>query len=64
MKDPSWSELSHFVTFLSMQLKPCKESVFCKAELTEGILPGLKTFSVKFMIRMSKVGIIFILSHI
>ena len=55
VKDPSWSELKHFVQFLDIQLKNCENSSFCKEELVGDVLIGLKTFVVKFMIRMSKV---------
>ena len=55
LKDPSWSELKHFVEFLNIQLESCENSVFCKEEAVGDVMSGLKTFVVKFMIRMSKV---------
>lgn len=54
VRDPSWSEINHFITFLDLQLKPC-ESDFFKPELIKDIMPGLKEFIVKFMIQMSRV---------
>lgn len=54
VKDPSWCEIDHFVTFLGKQLDSCEKSVFC-SEAPGEILSGLKTFTVKFMIQMSKV---------
>ena len=56
MTDPSWSELIHFVQFLDLQLRSCEVSVFCNEELVRDVLAGLKTFIVKFMVRMSKVN--------
>ena len=55
VKDPSWSELKHFVQFLDIQLKNCENSLFCKEQVVRDVMSGLKTFVVKFMIRMSKV---------
>ena len=55
MKDPSWVELNHFLRFLDIQLGSCEESTFCDEGLVGDVMSGLKTFVVKFMIRMSKV---------
>ena len=55
VKDPSWMELSHFVRFLDIQLNSCEKSVFCNEVVVGDIMSGLKTFVVKFMVRMSKV---------
>ena len=52
IKDPTWSEVHHFNKFLDTQLISCEKSAFCAA----GIMPGLKSFAVKFMIRMSQVS--------
>lgn len=54
MKNPSWREIKHFVEFLSIQLQSCEESVYCNEALVGDVLAGLKSFVVKFMIRMSK----------
>uniref|UniRef100_A0A1X7T5A9 Uncharacterized protein n=1 Tax=Amphimedon queenslandica TaxID=400682 RepID=A0A1X7T5A9_AMPQE len=54
VKDPSWSELKHFVDFLNTQLRSCESSIFCNEDIVGDVMPGLKTFVVKFMIRMSK----------
>ena len=53
--NPSWSEIHHFVRFLDFQLKSCEESVFCDEEFVGDVMSGLKSFVVKFMIRMSRV---------
>ena len=54
MRDPSWSEIQHFIKFLDIQLKSCEESVFCKEKFISDVMSGLKSFVVKFMIRMSR----------
>ena len=56
VKDPSWSELRHFVQFLDVQLLSCETSIFCNEALVGDVMAGLKTFVVKFMVRMSKVN--------
>ena len=56
MKDPSWSEIRHFVKFLDLQLQSCEESVFTTPALIGDVMAGLKGFVVKFMIRMSRVS--------
>ena len=55
VKNPSWSELKHFVEFLNIQLRLCEDSIFCNEDIVEDVMSGFKTFVVKFMIRMSKV---------
>ena len=55
IKDPSWSEIKRFVCFLDTQLRSCEKSVFCDEDIVGDVMSGLKTFVVKFMIRMSKV---------
>ena len=55
VKDPSWSELKHFVEFLNIQLRSCEDSIFCNEDIVGDMMSGLKTFVVRFMIRMSKV---------
>ena len=59
VKDPSWVELNHFLKFLDIQLSSCEESIFCNEDLVGDVMSGLKTFVVKFMIRMSKVNMQF-----
>ena len=54
--DPSWSEINHFVNFLSIQLSLCEKSVFCNEDFVGDVLKGFKTFVVKFMIQMSRVS--------
>ena len=55
VRDPSWVELNHFLEFLDIQLDACEQSVFCNEDFVGDVMSGLKTFVVKFMIRMSKV---------
>ena len=55
MRDPSWVELNHFLKFLNIQLETCEQSIFCNEDIVGDVMSGLKTFVVKFMIRMSKV---------
>ena len=61
VKDPSWAELNHFVQFLNIQLTLCEESVFCNENIVGDVMSGLKTFVVKFMVRMSKVVILLLM---
>ena len=61
VKDPSWGEIKHFVCFLDTQLRSCEKSVFCDENIVGDVMTGLKTFAVKFMIRMSKVRTSFII---
>ncbi|EDO29718.1 predicted protein, partial [Nematostella vectensis] len=57
--NPSWSELRHFVDFLSCQLQDCEGSVYCDPAIVgdswmQNTLSGFKTFVVQFMIHMSR----------
>ena len=61
VKDPSWSEIKHFVCFLDTQLRSCENSEFCNEDNVGDVMSGLKTFAVKFMVRMSKVRTSFII---
>ena len=54
IRDPSWCEIRHFIKFLDIQLQACEASVFCDEMLVGDIMSGLKSFVVKFMIRMSR----------
>ena len=54
IRDPSWCEIRHFIKFLDIQLQACEASVFCDETLIGDIMSGLKSFVVKFMIRMSR----------
>ena len=51
--DPTWSEIIHFTSFLNTQLIDSENSIFCDPELTGDLLPGFKSFVVRFMIQMS-----------
>lgn len=55
MRDPSWSEINHFVNFFSDQLELCEKSAFCQEAVVGDVFPGFKTFVVNFMARMSRV---------
>lgn len=55
VRDPSWSEIRHFVKFLDLQLKSCEESDFTDPTLVGDVMAGLKGFVIKFMICMSRV---------
>lgn len=55
IRDPSWAELRHFVSFLNIQLHDCELSAYCGMAAAD-ILPGFLTFVVKFMIQMSTVS--------
>ena len=50
-------ELNHFLRFLDYQLGACENSLFCDENLVKEAMSGLKTFVIRFMIRMSKVYI-------
>ena len=39
---------------MDIQLKSCEESVFCDEMFIGDVMSGLKSFVVKFMIRMSR----------
>ena len=63
IRNPSWSELSHFSKFLNIQLSDCEKTCylnmdsienFSKADVQLCKLPGFKEFVVRFMIRMSQ----------
>ena len=54
VQSPSWLEIRNFVMFLDIQLHSCQNSVFHDA--LGGDVKGFKSFVVKFMIQMSKVG--------
>ena len=56
IRDPSWSEIRHFVQFLNVQLHSCERSYFTNTDLVGDILSGFKSFVIKFMIRMSTVS--------
>ena len=49
-KNPTWKEIRHFVWFLNHQLSACEQSNVIRT------VKGLKAFTVKFMIDMSRVN--------
>jgi len=55
VKNPSWTELHHFIKFLNIQLEDCEGSIFTNEAVVGDILQGFKQFVVQFMIRMSRV---------
>lgn len=54
IKDPSWSELRHFVWFLNTQLVDFENSAFVSLAAAED-LPGFSQFVLRFLIQMSRV---------
>ncbi|CAI8017205.1 E3 ubiquitin-protein ligase rnf213-alpha [Geodia barretti] len=54
IKDPSWAEIRHFVTFLDLQLQSCERSYFTNPEFVGDVMDGFKSFVVRFMIQMSR----------
>ena len=55
MKNPTWSELRHYVYFLSSQLFKIEASSFTSLAVVED-LPGFRKFVVNFMFRMAQVS--------
>ena len=53
-RNPTWSEMAHFVSFLSMQLRLCESSIYCNP-LNVDIFPDFKQFVVKLVLQMSEV---------
>lgn len=65
IRDPSWSELKHFVDFLNSQLQDCEENIFCNPDNVDdswmqGTLKGFTSFVIRFMVTMSRVRIWYI----
>jgi hypothetical protein len=54
VKTPTWMELTHFASFLNVQLKSSENSIFCNTDLMKEDFPGMKIFVVNFLIQMSK----------
>ncbi|XP_060604557.1 E3 ubiquitin-protein ligase RNF213-like [Ruditapes philippinarum] len=55
IKDPSWSEIHHFVWFLNTQLETFEENSFV-GPAADQHLPGFGTFLLRFLILMSRVS--------
>jgi hypothetical protein len=55
IRDPSWSELHLFVSFLNKQLQDFEVSAFCGLAAVED-LPGFAKFVLRFLIQMSRVN--------
>ncbi|XP_052808680.1 E3 ubiquitin-protein ligase rnf213-alpha-like isoform X1 [Mya arenaria] len=53
VRDPSWSELHHFVWFLNTQLVDFEQNQFVSLAAAED-LPGFATFVLRFLIQMSR----------
>ncbi|XP_063404431.1 E3 ubiquitin-protein ligase rnf213-alpha-like [Mytilus trossulus] len=53
IREPSWSELHHFVSFLNKQLQDFEVSAFCGLAAVED-LPGFAKFVLRFLIQMSR----------
>ena len=64
VRDPSWSEIRHFVEFLNLQLHSSERSYFTDPEFVGDVIAGFKSFVVKFMIRMSRVSLYLCESHL
>ena len=66
IRDPSWSEIRHFVSFLNSQLRDCEQSFFCDMKLMRAVLAGpnvpnlegFRSFVARFMIQMSRVRLV------
>ena len=59
IRDPSWSELHHFVSFLNKQLQDFEVSAFCGL-VPEKKFPAFDTFDkfvLRFLIQMSRVSV-------
>ena len=52
--DPSWAELTYFVSFLNFQLESCEKSIFCNQFQDEWQNLQFKRFVIKFMMHSSK----------
>ena len=52
LEDPTWLEISHYVHFLSVQLKKARDSPFCSSATTDA---GFKDFVISFMLKMAQV---------
>ncbi|WAR07347.1 R213A-like protein [Mya arenaria] len=53
VRDPSWSELNHFVWFLNTQLVDFEQNQFVSVAAAED-LPGFGIFVLRFLIQMSR----------
>ncbi|KAL8623379.1 hypothetical protein ACOMHN_065913 [Nucella lapillus] len=53
LANPSWSELTHFVSFVNQQLEDYESNVFCSMEASQD-LPGFSLFVLRFLIQMSR----------
>ncbi|XP_071172243.1 E3 ubiquitin-protein ligase RNF213-like [Mytilus edulis] len=53
IKDPSWSEVYHFVSFLNRQLEDFEASAFCGTAAQED-LPGFSDFVLTCLLQMSR----------
>ena len=54
IQDPSFAELTHFVSFLNFQLENCEKSIYCNQFQEEWTNLQFKRFVVKFMMHISK----------
>jgi hypothetical protein len=54
VRNPSWSEINYFVSFLGSQLRDFENNDFCNPEAYGEDLPGFKAFVMKLLIRMSR----------
>ena len=54
IQDPSFAELTHFVSFLNFQLENCEKSIYCNQIHQDWQNLQFKRFVVKFMMHISK----------
>ena len=54
IRDPSFAELTHFVSFLNFQLENCEKSIYCNQIHQDWQNLQFKRFVVKFMMHISK----------
>ena len=54
IQDPSFAELTHFMSFLNFQLENCEKSIYCNQFHDDWQNLQFKRFVVKFMMHISK----------
>ena len=54
VKQPSWTEIRNFATFLNTQLSDCDNSDYCLSAAIGEEWKGFKSFVIKFLIHMSR----------
>ena len=54
MEAPTWAEISHFASFLNVQLETTERSVFCNSAVVGDELRGFKNVVVDFNLTMAQ----------